>query len=191
MALSAFFLAMSCGADVRAADLNIALDASGSQSVFGLSAAAKESEFRQLLGEPAAVIAMNKQRHGLLYGTNILLIFAGDKLWQARTWFVPPWSPQLYQGWLQYVLPVTTRDGAISSFTVNRNLKLGGKRAPLEKMLGQSVLDADEFSTVARFGDADVWLGYAYPDEGDAKRSVATQTVVSLVVEYRSAPGGE
>jgi hypothetical protein len=57
----------------------------------------------------------------------------------------------------------------------------------MEKLLGQGVMDADEFSTVARFGNADVWLGYAYPDEGDAKRSVLTQTVVSLVVEYHDA----
>ena len=166
-----------------AADLNIDIG----KSVFGLPPDARQADIRKLFGEPAATITMNQQRHGLLYGTNILLIFDRDRLWQARTWFVQPWSPQLYHGWLQYVPPTTTRSGdAVSGFTVNGQLKLGAKRDAMEKLLGKALLDADEFSAVANFADTEVWLGYAYPDESNPQRTMSTQTVVSLVVEFKS-----
>lgn len=178
-------LALCTTQPLFAADLDIAVDATGSKSIFGLPPQAREADLRRLLGEPAAVIAMSKQRHGLLYGTNLMLIFDNDRLWQARTWFINAWSPQLYHGWLQYIPPATTRTGlSFSSFSINQGLKLGAKRAAMEQLLGKAYVDAHEFSTVARYGDAEVWLGYAYPEESDAKRDMSTQTVVSLVIEY-------
>jgi len=154
------------------------------KSVLGLPADAKQLDFRRALGVPAAEIAMTEGRRGLLYGRNLLLVFSGEELWEARTWEIRGWTPQLFHEWLQYV-PDTN-----PAFSVAGEFQLGMHRDVLARKLGARLLDEDEFSLLFRLGPATVWFGFEY-DAGvtDATRSPATQRIVSMTVSF-AAPGG-
>ncbi len=133
--------------DGNAPAADTVLDIDPGRSVLGLSVDAKPAKFRKALGAPAAEIAMTGDRRGLPYGRNMLLVFNGDTLWEARTWQNRNWTPQLFHEWLQYV-PDTGQ-----SFSVAGEFSVGMRRDALEQQLGQRLLDEDEFSLV-REGDA-------------------------------------
>jgi hypothetical protein len=164
-----------------ARELDIALG----RSAFGLPLTAPERDFRRILGEPTAVFPMTDGRHALLYGNSVLLIFAHDRLWQARTWADAGWSPQIFHGWLQYV---PAAPSAITSFSVDGKLRVGDRREAAEAAITGRDGDGDELSHVEHVSGADVWLGYAYDDDvaTDEDRDVKRQRVVSLVVEFTS-----
>jgi hypothetical protein len=167
--------------NVFAADAGLDIDPG--HSVLGLPATATPADFSKALGEPAAEIAMFGGRRGLLFGRNMMLVFKGDGLWEARAWQIRNWTPQLFHEWLQYV-PDTGQ-----SFSVAGAFKVGMHRDALEQQLRERALDGDEFSLVSRFGPAQVWFGFEYDDDvTDATRSPATQHVVSMTVSFE-APG--
>ena len=180
MNLKAWVLLLLLAGNVPAEDTD--LDIEPGHSVLGLPADAKQLDFRRTLGVPAAEIAMTDGRRGLLYGRNLLLIFVGEELWEARTGQIRGWSPQLFHEWLQYV-PDTYQ-----AFTVGGKFRVGMSRDKLERQLGRLVLDGDEYSLVAQMGGSQVWFGFEY-DDGvtDVTRSPATQHVASMTVSFEAS----
>lgn len=57
-----------------------------SVSLCGVSLKASQSEFERSFGEPDGRISMGKDRVGLFYGTNFIVIFWHGKIWEVQNW---------------------------------------------------------------------------------------------------------
>lgn len=159
------------------------LDINPGHAVLGLTTSATEADFRKKLGEPDSVIAMSSDRHGLLYGQNVMLVFKKGRLWEARTWLMKGWSTELFHEWVQY-LP--KRKTGFSDFTVDGGkYRVGQRREEVEKKIRGMDGDGDEYSIIVSKSHAEVWFGFEYDDAPGAERDVKQQKVSSLVVRFQ------
>jgi hypothetical protein len=153
-------------------------DITPGKTVLGLKPSSSEAQFRALLGEPDGFIRMSPDRHALLYGQRMMLIFWRDALWQARTWDVPRLAPELGQGWLRYIRP---REPQVT-FSVMQGLRIGESRESLQALAREFQVDGDETSDLFKVGDMEIFVGYG--SERASPGRASPQRVISISVTF-------
>ena len=124
------------------------------KSLCGVPLGASQTEFEKKFGEPDGRIAMGKERTGLLYGTNFIVIF-----WHGKIWSVENWDRNAGSHWMGYV-GFGRKDRETKLVFHNwdpwKSLSYDGKKAPKD----MPIVDGDEWSDVIKMRGGSVFILY-------------------------------
>lgn len=137
-------------------------------SVCGIPLKAPQAAFEKELGEPDGRINMGKDRVGLLYGPNFMVIFSRGKLWEIHNWSRP--TIRDATNWFNYVgLNRADRDTQV----VFQGWNPWDVSAPTERMRAvlskMPPVSGDEYSDFRRIKGGSVFILYGEQEIGDRK----------------------
>lgn len=153
-------------------------------NVFGLAPSASAADFAMSLGQATAELPMVGGRRGLLYGNQLLLVFAGDTLQEVRCWLVPRFTSDLYLGWVEQI---ESRAG-LQGFVLDDRLRLGMPREEAEAALQGLEGTADQNSALAVKEGGAIWLGFGNANSRAQAEDGEPQVLVSLSVQFNAEP---
>lgn len=175
-------LILLCGLVISASALSRDCVVVPAKTLCGIPLTATQEAFEAGFGEPDGRIDMGKDRVGLFYGTNFVVIF-----WRGKIWSVENWSRLAGMPWMDYVA-VGRKDRETKLVFHNWNpwtsLSNNGKKAPKD----MPEVSGDEWSDVFSMKGGAVTITYE-PMINEVRRE--RWSVSSIIVSFdgeRSAP---